>query len=334
MANALPATMKVIELKAPGGPENLVLGTRPVPQPQAGEVLIKVEAAAINRPDVLQRQGKYPPPPGAPDTLGLDVAGTVVAAAPDVTWPQVGERVCALVAGGGYAEYAVAPAPQCLPVPRGLSMVEAASLPETFFTVWTNVFDRARLQPGESFLVHGGASGIGVAAIQMAKAWGARVFATAGTPEKCKACEELGAERAINYKTEDFVAVIKEATQGAGVDVILDMVGGDYTPRNIQALRDDGRIVQIAFLRGHKVEVDLNALMRRRLTLTGSTLCPRPVAVKGQIAAALREKIWPLIEAGRIRPVIHATFPLAQAAEAHRVMDADQHIGKIVLQVV
>ncbi len=334
MANALPATMKVIELKAPGGPENLVLGTRPVPQPQAGEVLIKVEAAAINRPDVLQRQGKYPPPPGAPDTLGLDVAGTVVAAAPDVTWPQVGERVCALVAGGGYAEYAVAPAPQCLPVPRGLSMVEAASLPETFFTVWTNVFDRARLQPGESFLVHGGASGIGVAAIQMAKAWGARVFATAGTPEKCKACEELGAERAINYKTEDFVAVIKEATQGAGVDVILDMVGGDYTPRNIQALRDDGRIVQIAFLRGHKVEVDLNALMRRRLTLTGSTLRPRPVAVKGQIAAALREKIWPLIEAGRIRPVIHATFPLAQAAEAHRVMDADQHIGKIVLQVV
>jgi putative PIG3 family NAD(P)H quinone oxidoreductase len=326
--------MTVIEVKVPGGPEMLVPGTRPVPKPGPNEVLIKVAAAAINRPDVLQRQGKYPPPPGAPDTLGLDVAGTVAAAAPDVTWPKPGEAVCALVAGGGYAEYAVAPAPQCLPVPKGLTMVEAAALPETFFTVWTNVVDRARLQPGESFLVHGGASGIGTTAIQLAHALGSRVLATAGTPEKCAACEKLGAARAINYRTEDFVAVAKEATGGRGVDVILDMVGGDYTARNLQALADDGRLVQIAFLRGAKVELDLNAVMRRRLTITGSTLRPRPVAFKGAIAAALRAKVWPLLEAGRIRPVIHATFPLARAADAHRVMDADAHIGKIVLTLV
>lgn len=334
MTNAVPATMTAIELKEPGGPEMLVPGKRPVPKPGKGEVLIKVEAAAINRPDVLQRQGKYPPPPGAPDTLGLDVAGTVVAAGPDVTWPKVGDQVCALVAGGGYAEYAVAPAPQCMPVPKGLSMAEAASLPETYFTVWTNVFDRGRLQPGETFLVHGGASGIGTTAIQLAKALGARVFATAGSPEKCAACEKLGAEKAFNYKTEDWVDGVKKATGGEGADVILDMVGGDYTPKNLELLRTDGRVVQIAFLRGNKTQIDLNPIMRKRLTLTGSTLRPRSVAEKGQIAAALRAKVWPLFESGKLKPVIHATFPLARAADAHRVMDADQNTGKIVLTVV
>jgi NADPH2:quinone reductase len=330
----VPATMTAIELKQPGGPEMLVPGSRPVPKPGKGEVLIKVAAAAINRPDVLQRQGKYPPPPGAPDTLGLDVAGAVVASGDGVDWPKVGDQVCALVAGGGYAEYAVAPAPQCMPVPKGFSMAEAASLPETYFTVWTNVFDRGRLQPGEAFLVHGGASGIGTTAIQLAKALGSRVFATAGSAEKCAACERLGAEKAVNYKTEDWVAVIKKATQGEGVDVILDMVGGDYTPRNLELLRTDGRVVQIAFLRGNKTEIDLNPIMRKRLTLTGSTLRPRSVAEKSLIAQALRAKVWPLFESGKLKPVIHATFPLAKAADAHRMMDADQHTGKIVLTVV
>ncbi len=334
MTNAVPATMTAIELKEPGGPEMLVPGTRPVPKPGQGEVLIKVAAAAINRPDVLQRQGKYPPPPGAPDTLGLDVAGTVVATGPGVTAPKIGEQVCALVAGGGYAEYAVAPAPQCMPVPKGYSMAEAASLPETYFTVWTNVFDRGRLKSGEIFLVHGGASGIGTTAIQLARAMGARVFATAGTPGKCAACEKLGAEKAINYKTEDWVAIIKQATGGEGVDVILDMVGGDYTPRNLDLLRTEGRVVQIAFLRGNKTQIDLNPIMRKRLTLTGSTLRPRSVAEKGEIAAALRAKVWPLFESGKLKPVIHATFPLARAADAHAMMDADQHTGKIVLTVV
>lgn len=332
--STVPATMTAIELKQPGGPEMLVPGSRPTPKPGKGEVLIKVAAAAINRPDVLQRQGKYPPPPGAPDTLGLDVAGTVVAAGPDVSWPKTGEAVCALVAGGGYAEYAVAPAPQCMPVPKGFSMAEAASLPETYFTVWTNVFERGRLQPGEAFLVHGGASGIGTTAIQLAKALGSRVFATAGSPEKCAACEKLGAEKALNYKTEDWVAAIKQATDGQGVDVILDMVGGDYTPRNLELLRTDGRVVQIAFLRGNKVEIDLNAIMRKRLTLTGSTLRPRSVAEKAVIAQALRAKVWPLFESGKLKPVIHASFPLARTADAHRMMDADQHTGKIVLTVV
>jgi putative PIG3 family NAD(P)H quinone oxidoreductase len=305
-----------------------------VPKPGKGEVLIRVGAAAINRPDVLQRQGKYPPPPGAPDTLGLDVAGTVAAAGPDVDWPKVGDQVCALVAGGGYAEYAVAPAPQCLPVPKGFSMAEAGSLPETYFTVWTNVFDRGRLQPGEIFLVHGGASGIGTTAIQLAKALGARVFATAGTADKCAACEKLGAERAFNYKTDDWVECIKKATGGEGVDVILDMVGGDYTPKNLDLLRTEGRVVQIAFLRGNKTQIDLNTLMRKRLTLTGSTLRPRPVADKAKIAESLRAKVWPLFESGKLKPVIHATFPLARAADAHAMMDADQHTGKIVLTVV
>jgi NADPH:quinone reductase len=332
--STVPATMTAIELKQPGGPDMLVPGSRPTPKPGKGEVLIKVAAAAINRPDVLQRQGKYPPPPGAPDTLGLDVAGTVVASGEGVSWPKMGDQVCALVAGGGYAEYAVAPAPQCMPVPKGFSMAEAASLPETYFTVWTNVFERGRLQPGEAFLVHGGASGIGITAIQLAKALGSRVFATAGSAEKCAACEKLGAEKAFNYKTEDWVAGAKQATQGEGVDVILDMVGGDYTPRNLELLRIEGRVVQIAFLRGNKVEIDLNPIMRKRLTLTGSTLRPRSVAEKALIAQALRARVWPLFESGKLKPVIHATFPLAKAAEAHRIMDADQNTGKIVLTVV
>jgi NADPH2:quinone reductase len=332
--STVPATMTAIELKQPGGPEMLVPGTRPTPKPGKGEVLIKVAAAAINRPDVLQRQGKYPPPPGAPDTLGLDVAGKVAAVGPEVSDLKIGDPVCALVAGGGYAEYAVAPAPQCMPVPKGFSMAEAASLPETYFTVWTNVFERGRLQPGEAFLVHGGASGIGTTAIQLAWALGSRVFATAGTAEKCAACEKLGAEKAFNYKTEDWVAGIKQATRGEGVDVILDMVGGDYTPRNLDLLRTEGRVVQIAFLRGNKTEIDLNAIMRKRLTLTGSTLRPRSVAEKGLIAQALRAKVWPLFESGKLKPVIHAAFPLARTADAHRMMDADQHTGKIVLTVV
>jgi putative PIG3 family NAD(P)H quinone oxidoreductase len=261
------------------------------------------------------------------------VAGTVVAAAPDVGWPKIGDAVCALLAGGGYAQYATAPAPQCLPAPKGLSVIEAAAIPETFFTVWTNVFERGRLKAGETFLVHGGASGIGTTAIQLARAHGARVFATAGTPEKCAACERLGAERAINYRSEDFVAVVKAATGGEGADVILDMVGGDYAQRNLDLLRIDGRVVQIAFLKGSKVEIDLNPLMRKRLTFTGSTLRARSVAEKGAVAEAVKRNVWPLIEAGRVKPVIHATFPLAEAAEGHRLMEADRHIGKIVLAV-
>lgn len=329
----LPQTMTAVELTAPGGPGNLVAGRLPVPQPGPGEVLIAVAAAGVNRPDVLQRQGKYPPPPGAPATLGLEVAGTVVAAAADVHWPKPGDRVCALVAGGGYAGYALAPAPQCLPIPKGFTDVEAAAVPETFFTVWTNVFERGGLKAGEFFLCHGGASGIGTTAVQLAAAFGAHVLATAGTAEKCAAVTKLGAERAINYRTEDFVAEAKAFTGGNGVDLILDMVGGDYFMRNVEACAVEGRIVQIAFLRGPKVEVSMDQLMRKRLTYTGSTLRPRTVAQKGAIATALAEKVWPLLESGRVRPVIHATFPLAEAGKAHALMEADTHIGKIVLTV-
>jgi NADPH:quinone reductase len=327
----LPATMTAIEIASPGGPDALQPASRPLPRPSLGEVLVKVAAAGVNRPDVLQRQGRYAPPPGTSDIPGLEFAGEVIALGAGVTKLAVGDQVCALVAGGGYAEYAVAPAPQCLPIPKGLSLIEAAALPETVFTVWANVFEIAGLKRGESFLVHGGASGIGTTAIQMARALGARVFATAGTADKCATCVKLGAERAIDYKTEDFAKVIAEATKGQGVDVILDMVGGDYTPRNIASLRERGRIVQIAFLRGHKAEVDLNAVMRKRLVLTGSTLRPRSVTEKGALAAAIREQVWPFIEAGAVKPVIHATFPLAKASDAHRVMDADAHTGKLVL---
>ncbi len=332
MTGALTTRMTAIEIQTPGGPEVLVPAERPVPAPSAGEVLIQVSAAGVNRPDVLQRLGGYPPPPGASDIPGLEIAGRVIALGPDAAGINLGDQVTALVTGGGYAEYCTAPAAQCLPYPKGLSPVEAAAIPETFFTVWTNVFDRGQLMAGESFLVHGGSSGIGTTAIQLAKAMGARVFATAGSADKCRACEDLGAERAINYREEDFVAVIKDAT-GAGVDVILDMVGGDYIQRNIKALAPDGRLCYIAFLGGSKAEVDFLPLMLKRLTVTGSTLRARDVAFKGAIAENLRATVWPLIEAGRIKPVVHKTFPLAQAAEAHRLMESSTHIGKIVLTV-
>lgn len=330
--NALPKDMRHIAMTAPGGPEVLTLATGPVPRPAAGEVLIRVAAAGINRPDILQRTGNYPPPPGASPILGLEVSGAVAALGPEVTGLNEGDEVCALVAGGGYAEYCVAPAPQCLPVPKGVSLVDAAGLPETIFTVWSNVFDRGRLGRGESFLVHGGSSGIGTTAIQLAHAFGARVFATAGSPEKCAVCRDLGAERAIDYRQEDFVAVLKEATQGRGVDVILDMVGGPYVEKNLRSLAPEGRLVEIAFLQGSKVTLDLAHMMVRRQTLTGSTLRPRPVADKAAIAHNLRDKVWPLIEAGKVRPVIDRTFPLAEAAAAHRLMESSTHIGKILLR--
>ena len=326
-------TMPAVEIAAPGGPEALRPTTRPLPRPGSGEVLIAVAAAGVNRPDVHQRQGHYPPPPGASDLPGLEVAGHVAARGPGVEVPAEGDAVCALVAGGGYAAYCVAPAPQCLPIPWGLDLVQAAALPEAVFTVWTNVFERGRLAAGETFLVHGGASGIGTTAIPIARARGARVFATAGTPEKRAACERLGAERAIDYRGEDFAAVVRELTGGRGVDVILDMVGGDYLPRNLSALAVEGRLVQIAFLRGARVEVDLMTVMHKRLTLTGSTLRARTVEEKGRLARAVRENVWPLVESGAFRPTIHSTFPLARAADAHRLMESDAHIGKIVLVV-
>jgi putative PIG3 family NAD(P)H quinone oxidoreductase len=329
---ATPNTMRAVEITQPGGPEVLKIGTRPVPQPKAGEVLIKVAAAGVNRPDTMQRAGNYPVPPGASDIPGLELAGSIVALGEGVRDWRVGDTATALVQGGGYAEYCTAPAPQCLPIPRGMSPVEAASLPETFFTVWSNVFDRAGLKPGESFLVQGGSSGIGVTAIQMVKAFGNTVYATAGSEEKCEACVKLGASRAINYKTEDFSAVIKEAT-GKGVNVILDMVGGDYLDRELKCLADDGRIVIIAFLGGSKATVYLNDILRRRLTVTGSALRPRSVEFKGAIARSLREKVWPLIESGKIKAIIHKTFPLAEAAKAHALMESSAHIGKIVLTV-
>ncbi len=329
----IPQNMRAIEISKPGGPEVLRLARRPVPAPTPNEILIKVAAAGVNRPDVLQRSGNYPVPPDASDLPGLEVAGEVAAAGAAAKMFKVGDQVCALVHGGGYAEYCVAPDVQALPVPKGLSPVEAASLPETFFTVWGNVYERGRLAPGESLLVQGGTSGIGVTAIQMAAATGNRVFATAGSDEKCAACVRLGAEKAINYRTQDFAAEIKAATGGTGVDVILDMVGGDYVPKELKCLADEGRLVFIAFLRGHKAELDINEVMRRRLVVTGSTLRPRPVEFKGYLARNLREKIWPLIEAGRIKAEIFKTFPLEQAAEAHRLMETSQHIGKLVLTV-
>ena len=329
----LPATMAVVEIAQPGPPEALRPGRRPLPRPGPGEVLIRVAAAGVNRADVMQRQGKYPPPPGASDLPGLEVAGRIVAVGSGVGEWQVGDEVCALVTGGGYAEYCLAPGPQCLPLPRGLDMVQAAALPETFFTVWTSVFERGRLAAGETLLVHGGSSGVGTAAISLARAFGARVFVTAGSAEKCAACERLGAERAINYRTEDFVEVVRERTGGRGVDVILDMVGGDYVPRNIEALAMDGRLIVIALPGGARAEVDLLKVLHRRLTLTGGSLRVRTVEQKGAIARALEEHVWPLLESGRVAPVVHATFPLAEAAAAHRLMESSAHIGKIVLVV-
>jgi NADPH2:quinone reductase len=326
-------TMKAIEITRPGAPEVLQLCERPMPELKDGEVLIKVHAAGVNRPDVLQRMGRYPVPPGASDLPGLEVAGEIVAGELAGSGFQLGDRVCALVQGGGYAEFCAAPLAQCLPIPHGWTALQAASLPETFFTVWSNVFDRARLSDAETLLVQGGTSGIGVTAIQLAAAFGHRVFATAGTDEKCRACESLGAEIGINYRGQDFVEVVKQVTAGRGVDVILDMVGGDYIPREIDALADDGRICLIALLGGAKSTVNLGQILQRRLTLTGSTLRPRPIAFKAAIAASLREKVWPLLESGKIKPVIHSIFPLDQAAQAHTLMESSTHIGKIVLDV-
>lgn len=333
MTDTIPDSMSCIEIIEPGGPDVLKLTTRPVSEPGPGEVLLRVAAAGINGPDIYQRKGLYPAPPGATDIPGLEVSGTVVATGDGVDQWTVGDKVCALTAGGGYAEYCVAPAPQCLPIPKGLDWVQAAALPETFFTVWTNVFERAHLRAGESLLIHGGSGGIGTTAIQMASALGARVFATEGHAEKCATCEQLGAERAINYGAEDFVAVIKEITGKKGVDVILDIVGGDYVSRNITSLARDGRLVNIAFRKGSKVEVDLMPVMLKRLTLTGSTLRIQSVERKAEIAAALLETVWPLIEAGTIVPIVHTRLPLSKADEGHRIMDAADHIGKIMLVV-
>ena len=330
---SVPAEMSAVEITAPGGPEVLVPCVRPVPVAQAGEVLIRVAAAGVNRPDLMQRAGSYPPPPGASDIPGLEVAGEVVSLGAGVESLIVGDRVCALVSGGGYAQYCAAPAPQCLAVPEGLSEVQGAALPETFFTVWTNVFDRGALRPGERLLVHGGSSGIGTTAIQLARELGSTVYATAGSEEKCAACRSLGAAGAFNYREEDFVARVREASGGAGVDVILDMVGGDYLARNLKCLAPGGRLVQIALLRGAKTEINLAPVMMKRLTLTGSTLRPRSVAEKASIAATLAERVWPLLAAGRVRPVMHSTFPLEAAADAHRLMESSAHIGKIVLEV-
>jgi putative PIG3 family NAD(P)H quinone oxidoreductase len=331
--SALPARMKAIEIATPGGPEVLRPGERSVPQPADGEVLIKVAAAGVNRPDVEQRKGTYPPPPGASDIPGLEIAGTVAALGSGASGLKIGDAVCALVSGGGYAEYCTAPVAQCLPVPKGLGMVEAAALPETFFTVWQNVFDRARLKAGETILIHGGSSGIGTTAIQMAKAMGARVLATAGSDEKCQACRKLGAERAINYNTEDFVEATLAETKKKGADVILDMVGGKYFERNIASLAIEGRLAVIALLGGRDGKLDLGLLLRKRLTVVGSVLRARPVAEKGAVADALRQHIWPLIAGGKIKPVIDSTFPLADAAKAHARMETSAHVGKIVLTV-
>ena len=326
--------MICIEISSPGASDVLRPVERPDPVPAAGEVLIRVAAAGINRPDVMQRLGHYPPPPGASDIPGLEVAGVIESIGAQVSQWRVGDAVCALVAGGGYATKCVAPAPQCLPVPSALDLVSAAAIPETFFTVWTNVFERCRLQPGEAALFHGGASGIGTTSIQLAKARGSRVFATAGSDEKCRACEALGAERGVNYRTEDFVQVVKELTGGRGVDVVLDIVGGSYVDRNLAAMAMDARLVIIGFMEGKPTAtVDLRKILGRRLTITGSALRPRSVQEKGAIADALRREVWPLLEQGTVKPIVYRTFPLAEAAAAHRLMESSEHVGKIVLVV-
>ena len=332
-ARSIPSTMVAIGMTSPGGPEVLVPQERPVPVPGRGEILICVETAGVNRPDVLQRQGGYPPPPGAPDIPGLEIAGRVAARGEGADRFAVGDAVCALVPGGGYAQWCTVHESNALPVPAGFGMVQSAALPETFFTVWTNVFERGGLREGEAFLVHGGTSGIGTTAIMLARAFGARVFTTVGSAEKAVAARGLGADLAVNYREEDFVAAVKAATSGKGVDLILDMVGGDYVARNYEVAAVGGRIVQIAFLHGARAEVDFTRLMVKRLTHTGSTLRPRSVAEKAVIARALEEKVWPLMAAGRVAPVIHATFPLAQAAQAHALMESSAHVGKIVLTV-
>jgi putative PIG3 family NAD(P)H quinone oxidoreductase len=322
--------MIAIEIAHHGGPEVLRAVERPDPSLQPGEVLVKVEAAGVNRPDLMQRLGKYPPPPGASDIPGLEVAGTVIATSGDGRWRE-GDRVCALLAGGGYAELCAVPAPQCLPLPQGMDAIRAAAIPETYFTVWTNLFQRAGLRPGERVLVHGGTSGIGSTAIQLARAFGATAYATAGTADKCRACVELGAAAAVNYATEDFVEAIRRLTDGDGVDVVLDIIGGDYLPRNIECLRLNGRLAQVGLIGGPKSQINLRPVLQNRLTLTGSTLRPRTIEEKGAIARELEAQVWPLLERGEIGPVVHTTFPLASAADAHRLLEAGDVIGKIVL---
>ncbi len=329
--NPLPETMDCVEIREPGGPEVLVLAQRPMPSPGAGEVLIRVAAAGVNRPDALQRRGHYPPPPGASDVPGLEIAGEVVALGSDVATPALGAPVCALVAGGGYATYCTAPAMQCLPIPGDLDFVTAAGIPETYFTVWTNVFERGALKTGETLLVHGGSSGIGTTAIQLAHHFGVKVVTTVGSDEKCSACVGLGADVAVNYKRDDFVTAVAEFTDGRGADVILDMVGGSYIERNIRAAAREGRIVSIAFLEGSRAEINFMDVMRKHLVLTGSTLRARPIGEKGRIASALRERVWPLLENGRVRPIVHATFDLRDASKAHAMMEESSHIGKIIL---
>ena len=324
--------MDYIQIEEHGDPEVLKLDSMPVPEPNPGEVLIRVAAAGVNRPDVMQRKGLYPPPPGATDVPGLEISGTVVSVGENVTEPAVGAEVCALVVCGGYAEYCLAAASLCLPIPKSLSLDDAAGLPETFFTVWTNVFERGQLKSGDSILVHGGSSGIGTTAIQLCKAFGAKVYTTAGTPEKCKFCEQLGADAAINYRKQDFSEEIKKLTDGKGVDVILDMVGGPYFPKNIRLLAVEGRLVQIALMQGSKAEVDFLSLLLKRVTLTGSTLRPRSIEQKTNIAQALRKNVWPLLDSGTVRPIIYQIFPLKQAAEAHILMESSAHIGKILLK--
>lgn len=329
----LPEQMRCVEIKEPGSADKLVPAERPLPKLSAGQVLLSVQAAGVNRPDIIQRNGHYPPPPGASDILGLEVSGEVVSAADDVSSVKVGDRVCALVPGGGYAEYVAAPAATCLPIPKNLDMIEAAAIPETFFTVWHNVFERGNLKANESLLIHGGSSGIGTTAIQLAKSNGAFVVATAGSDNKCEACRKLGADLVINYKNADFVEEVRTKVSGKGVDVILDMVGGGYIPRNIRCLKPDGRLVNIAFLQGSKADVDFMPMMLKRLTITGSTLRARETGFKGAIAAALKTNVWPLLENGEVRPIIDTVLPLDKAVDAHRLMESSQHIGKIVLAV-
>jgi putative PIG3 family NAD(P)H quinone oxidoreductase len=330
---SLPDTMTAIAITTPGAPDVLQPRPHPVPRPAPGQVLVKVAAAGVNRPDVAQRAGSYPPPPGHSPLPGLEIAGEVAAVGPGVTRWKVGDKLCSLVNGGGYAEYCIAEEPVALPIPAGLDMVRAAAIPETFFTVWNNVFERGRLTAGEWFMVHGGSSGIGTTAIQLAKAFGAKVIATAGSAEKCKACLDLGADRAVNYRSEDFVAAAKEATGGKGVDVILDMVAGDYTERNIAAAAEEGRIVQIAVLGGAEVKINISRVMMKRLTITGSTLRPRTREAKAGFARALEAKVWPLLASGQVKVVMDSTFPLAKAADAHRRLESSQHVGKVVLVV-
>jgi putative PIG3 family NAD(P)H quinone oxidoreductase len=332
-AMGLPETMLAIDPAAPGGPEVLVPVERPVPRPGAGEVLVKVAAAGVNRPEVMQRKGLYPPPPGAPSILGMEISGTVVETGADVPRELLGQKVCALIAGGAYAEYAVAPAGQCLPVPPALTMIEAAAIPETLFTVWVNVFERAYANEGDWLLVHGGTSGIGTMAIHLANLFGLPIIVTAGSNAKCEAALRIGADHAVNYKTEDFVTRVREITEGRGVDIVLDMVGGDYVPRNLQCLAEDGRHVSIAVQGGMQATVPIFEIMRKRLTLTGSTLRPRSVEFKSMVADELHRAVWPAVAEGRLKPVIDQVFPLAQAAEAHRRMESGEHVGKIVLEI-